>query len=130
MTATELIDSGIDTGNYDQTEVNVTVPNVWHESHNPAKQPAPAPKSGAGEAYLKSLRTITKRPVRTTRQPVHLVSWKALPENYRRVITWLAGLPPETVDKADRDLDEGAKAAIRAASRNISVIANDLVRGL
>jgi hypothetical protein len=130
MNAAQMIDAGFDTGNYDPTEVQVLVRDIWHESHKQVIQPDAAPKSGAAAAYLVSLREMTKRPENVARQPQNLLCWKHTPELHKKMIVTAAGLDASVVKKNDRELSETEKTLIRTAASDLRDFAGEVVRWL
>ncbi|SFU99545.1 hypothetical protein [Pseudoduganella namucuonensis] len=112
-----MIDADRDLGDFCPTEARYIVPDVYHPSHAPAELPAPAPKTEAGLRALAALRAsvCVERREAERRAAAPAASWSALPELYRRMLVRAAGLPPEVVTAANRDLTERDKVMLRSA---------------
>lgn len=114
-----------DGGDHDVTEVLPVIPNVWHPSFG--KAAIPKNEGGdleLGRRYLEQLKEATRpgNKARAARPLVNLTCWRDTPQLYRRMVVAAAGLPPEVVNKIDRDLSESEKVRMRAAISDMRVV--------
>jgi hypothetical protein len=118
-----------DPGEFDSTEVDIRQLDKWHPSHLPAQLPAADfSPTESGRKYLKDLLDKTAPVAKKTHsKPSGLTScWKDTPEPFRKLVARAAGLDASVVAKADRDLTEAEKAAIRGAAKRLKERADAL----
>jgi hypothetical protein len=117
-----------DPGDYDHTEVQTKPRDVWHPSHLPAAVPPVARgPSEEGRLALRACLSLVTRPGPAAhRAPCRISSWCDTPEPFRKLIARAAQLDGAVVAKADRELTETEKAAIRAAAQRLKERADAL----